>query len=59
VEHEQRQCAVERTILEGQGAGIRLLNPSQAYLKFFYAAPVILSVGYPRMVTTRPLSRSE
>ena len=24
VEHEQRQCAVERTVLEGQGAGIRL-----------------------------------
>ena len=26
VEHEQRQCAVERSVLEGQGAGIRLLD---------------------------------
>jgi hypothetical protein len=35
-------------------------NPSQKYLKFpDQTAWVSLSVGYPRMVATRPVSSSE
>jgi hypothetical protein len=52
VEHEQRQRAVERTVHEGQGAGIRLLDLNAP----IGVAPICRLYEYRRIVNRTDLA---